>query len=128
MELFPFVNFRMLTFCKRGKDEYRSENGRRSETATPRFVVSGEISSIYKQDGKVRKVHSLILLPDLEDAQRLSAKLEMIGNIHSDGRPILGLSCHDLLEVDAGDLSRGNADTSPYLDASFFHVWCMLWF
>ena len=81
------------------KDEYRSENGRRSETATPRFVVSGEISSIYKQDGKVRKVHSLILLPDLEDAQRLSAKLEMIGNIHSDGRPILGLSCHDLLEV-----------------------------
>lgn len=81
------------------KDEYRSENGRRSETATPRFVVSGEISSIYKQDGKVRKVHSLILLPDLEDAQRLSAKLEMIGNIHSDGRPILGLSCHGLLEV-----------------------------
>lgn len=47
----------------------------------------------------MRKVHSLILLPDLEDAQRLSAKLEMIGNIHSDGRPILGLSCHDLLEV-----------------------------
>ena len=45
------------------------------------LVVSGEISSIYKQDGKVRKVHSLILLPDLEDAQRLSAKLEMIGNI-----------------------------------------------
>ena len=81
------------------KDEYRSENGRRSGTDTPRFVVSGEISSIYKQDGKVRKVHSLILLPDLEDAQRLSAKLEMIGNIHSDGRPILGLSCHDLLEI-----------------------------
>lgn len=50
-------------------------------------------------DWKGAKGHSLILLPDLEDAQRLSAKLEMIGNIHSDGRPILGLSCHDLLEV-----------------------------
>ena len=81
------------------KDEYRSESGRRSGTDTPRFVVSGEISSIYKQDGKVRKVHSLILLPSLEDAQKLSAKLETIGNIHSDGRPILGLSCHDLLEI-----------------------------
>ncbi len=63
-----------------------------------RFVVSGEISSIYKQGGKVRKVHSLILLPGLEQAQRLSERLETIGNIHSDGRPILGLSCHDLLE------------------------------
>lgn len=76
----------------------------------------------------MRKVHSLILLPDLEDAQRLSAKLEMIGNIHSDGRPILGLSCHDLLEVMLEICPWGNADTSPYLDASFFHVWCMLWF
>ncbi len=70
-----------------------------SEEDRTRFVVSGEISSIYKQDGKVRKVHSLILLPGLEEAEKLSARLEAIGNIHSDGRPILGLSCHDLLEV-----------------------------
>ena len=65
----------------------------------PRFVITGEISSIYKKKGKVRKVHSLILLPGLEDAERISAKLEQIGNIHSDGRPILGLDCHDLLEI-----------------------------
>ena len=65
----------------------------------PRFVVTGEISSIYKQDGKVRKVHNLILLPDLSAAERLSAKLELIGNLHSDGRPILGLSSRDLLEI-----------------------------
>lgn len=64
-----------------------------------RFVVSGEISSIYKQDGRVRKVHSLILLPGLEEAKLLSKRLEAIGNIHSDGRPILGLSCRDLLEI-----------------------------
>lgn len=70
-----------------------------SEEERTRFVVSGEISSIYKQDGKVRKVHSLILLPGLEEAEKLSARLEAIGNIHSDGRPILGLSCHDLLEI-----------------------------
>ena len=63
------------------------------------FAVSGEISSIYKKNGRVRKVHSLILLPSLEDAEKVSVKLESIGNIHSDGRPILGLDCHDLLEI-----------------------------
>lgn len=65
----------------------------------PRFVVTGEISSIYKKNGKVRKVHNLILLPNLEGAEVLSQKLEAIGNIHSDGRPILGLDCRDLLEI-----------------------------
>ncbi len=64
-----------------------------------RFVLSGEISSIYKKDGKVRKVHNVILLPDFDAARRLSARLEAIGNLHSDGRPILGLDCRDLLEI-----------------------------
>ncbi len=65
----------------------------------PRFVVTGEISSIYKRDGKTRKVHNLILLPSLEAADELAARLEAIGNIHSDGRPILGLDSRDLLEL-----------------------------
>ena len=69
------------------------------DAPAPRFVISGEISSIYKQGGRVRKVHSVILLPSLEAAERLSKKLEAIGNIHSDGRPILGLSARDLLEI-----------------------------
>ena len=81
------------------KDEYRIKDGRIPGEVTPRFVITGEISSIYKKNGKVRKVHSLILLPGLEDAERIAAKLEQIGNIHSDGRPILGLDCHDLLEI-----------------------------
>ena len=65
----------------------------------PRFVVTGEISTIYKKDGRTRKVHSLILLPSLEAAEDLSHRLEAIGNLHSDGRPILGLDCRDLLEI-----------------------------
>lgn len=65
----------------------------------PRFVVTGEISSIYKKDGKTRKVHNLIVLPSLEDAELLSQRLEAIGNIRSDGRPILGLDSRDLLEI-----------------------------
>ena len=65
----------------------------------PRFVVTGEISSIYKRDGRTRKVHNVILLPSLEAADELSARLEAIGNIRSDGRPILGLDSRDLLEL-----------------------------
>lgn len=81
------------------KDEYRIKDEEIPGEVIPRFVITGEISSIYKKNGKVRKVHSLILLPGLEDAERISAKLEQIGNIHSDGRPILGVDCHDLLEI-----------------------------
>ena len=65
----------------------------------PRFVVTGEISSIYKKNGRVRKVHNLILLPGLEAAETLAHRLEAVGNIHSDGRPILGLDSRDLLEL-----------------------------
>ena len=65
----------------------------------PRFVLSGEISTIYKQDGKTRKVHHVILLPGLEEAEALARRLEAIGNLHSDGRPILGLDSRTLLEI-----------------------------
>lgn len=81
------------------KEEYRIQDGSVAGAQEPRFVVTGEISSIYKKKDKVRKVHSLILLPGLEEAETISRKLEAIGNIHSDGRPILGLDCHDLLEI-----------------------------
>lgn len=64
-----------------------------------RFIISGEISTIYKKDGRTRKVHHLILLPDLEAAEALSRRLEGIGNLHSDGRPILGLDSRKLLEM-----------------------------
>ena len=69
------------------------------EAAVPRFVLSGEISSIYKKNGKTRKVHNVILLPSLEAADALARRLEAVGNIHSDGRPILGLDSRDLLEI-----------------------------
>ena len=65
----------------------------------PRFVVSGEISTIYKRDGKTRKVHHVILLPSLDAADDLSHRLEAVGNLHSDGRPILGLDSRDLLDI-----------------------------
>lgn len=66
---------------------------------TPRFVLSGEISTIYKADGKTRKVHHLVLLPDFKAAAAFQTALERVGNITSDGRPILGISSRDLLAV-----------------------------
>lgn len=81
------------------KDEYVLPEAGRYPGTAPRFVLSGEISSIYKKGGKTRKVHSLILLPGFDEADAFAARLEKIGNIHSDGRPILGLPCHDLLEM-----------------------------
>lgn len=67
--------------------------------APPRFLLSGEISCIYKRHGKTRKVHHLILLPDFPSVIRLQERLDRIGNITSDGRPILGLDSRDLLET-----------------------------
>jgi len=65
-----------------------------------RFVISGEISTIYKKNGQTRKVHHLIILPSLEAADRVSDRLEAMGmNLRSDGRPILGLDSYRLLEI-----------------------------
>ncbi len=64
-----------------------------------RFLPTTEISSIYRKHGVVHKVHSLIGVPTLEDARHLAAKLARIGNIASDGRPILGLDPKDLLSL-----------------------------
>ncbi|OQX23934.1 MAG: hypothetical protein BWK80_23390 [Desulfobacteraceae bacterium IS3] len=64
-----------------------------------RFILQCEISNIYKKNGKTRKNHHVIFVPDLETASALNAKLDAIGNIKSDGRPILGLDAKTLLKI-----------------------------
>jgi PHP family Zn ribbon phosphoesterase len=64
-----------------------------------RFMLSVEISTIYKKGERTRKIHHLIYVPDFNAADRLAASLGRIGNIASDGRPILGLDSRNLLEV-----------------------------
>jgi PHP family Zn ribbon phosphoesterase len=63
------------------------------------FMLTGEISSIYKRDGRCRKIHSLVFAPDLDAVEKINARLDAIGNIHSDGRPILGLDPRKLLAI-----------------------------
>lgn len=64
-----------------------------------RFLLSVEISSIYKKNGRTRKVHNLVLMPDFASVERLNRRLGEIGNLKSDGRPILGLDSRDLVEI-----------------------------
>ena len=97
------------------KDEYRIRDGVTPDSFKPRFLLTGEISSIYKKNGKVRKVHNLIVLPNMEIAQNAAKRLEAIGNIHSDGRPILGMDCRDLLEI--------LLETSPEIMLVPAHIW-----
>lgn len=87
--------------------------GRLSGSA--RFMLQGEISSIYKRGGKVRKVHNLVYLPTLEAARALNVKLAQVGNLASDGRPILGLDSRTLL--------RMLLDTHPEAFLVPAHIW-----
>ena len=64
-----------------------------------RFLLEVEISTIYKKGDRTRKVHHLIYAASLQTAGRLREKLAAIGNIASDGRPILGLDSRHLLEI-----------------------------
>ena len=63
------------------------------------FVPTSEVACIYSKGGKVRRLHMLTVAPTLEIVEKINAKLATIGNIHSDGRPILGLDAKELLRI-----------------------------
>ncbi|MGH3938065.1 MAG: UvrD-helicase domain-containing protein, partial [Pseudonocardiaceae bacterium] len=67
--------------------------------ADVRFMLSVEISTIYKRGERTRKVHHLVYVPDFDVAAEFNRRLGRIGNLGSDGRPILGLDSRDLLEI-----------------------------
>lgn len=64
-----------------------------------RFLLSTEISLIYSQGGKMRRIHHLILAPDLLTAEKINIALSWQGNLEADGRPILGLSSIELAKL-----------------------------
>ena len=64
-----------------------------------KWILTGEISSIYKQSGKCRKIHTVLFAPSFETVDEINNRLAKIGNIHSDGRPILGISARDLTKL-----------------------------
>jgi uncharacterized protein (TIGR00375 family) len=83
--------------------------------APVRFLLSVEVSSIYKRGDRVRKVHNLLYAPDFQTAARIGSRLARVGNVASDGRPILGLDSRDLLEI--------TLESSPDAFLVPAHVW-----
>ncbi|MDL2307382.1 UvrD-helicase domain-containing protein, partial [Desulfovibrio sp. OttesenSCG-928-C06] len=87
----------------------------RDEVSKVRFMLQAELSSIYKRGGKTRKVHNLIYMPTLDAADAFSERLGQIGNLNSDGRPILGMDSRDILDLTL------NTDAQAFLVPA--HIW-----
>lgn len=80
------------------------------------FLLSTEISSIYKQGDKLRRIHNLIFVPSLEVAEKVNIELVKRGcNLNADGRPIVGLTSKALLELILG------------IDDRSFLIPCHIW-
>jgi DNA helicase-2/ATP-dependent DNA helicase PcrA len=91
--------FRLRTDLESAVEAGVPQACRAPATAPVRFILSVEISTIYKKADHTRKVHHVVFAPDLDKADRFAGRLSRIGNLGSDGRPILGLDSRHLLEI-----------------------------
>ena len=63
------------------------------------FVLTAEVSSIYSKKGKTYRVHTVIIAPSFKSVDKINDKLGRLGNLASDGRPILGLDVAELARI-----------------------------
>lgn len=101
------------------KDEYAREEDKLVPISCRnnllRFILTVEVSNIYSKHGKVRKLHNLIIVNDIETAAFINTRLGKIGNLKADGRPILGLDSKELLR-----LTIESGEHSMFVPA---HIW-----
>ena len=81
------------------KERYHLHSLIATGSPEPRFMLVTEISTIYTKNNRVRKIHSLVFMPSLEAVEKFNAQLGWVGNLKSDGRPILGLDVKELLKI-----------------------------
>jgi len=67
-----------------------------------RFLLTAEISCIYTKKDRVRKIHIIVFAPSFEVVEKINVQLGWIGNLKSDGRPILGLDVKELAKIVLG--------------------------
>ena len=103
------------------RDSFKSKDIPESCRAEVFFLLSAEISCIYSKNGKTRKIHSIIFVPHFDDAARINISLSKIGNLHADGRPILGLDAKELLKI-VKDLSQDFLFTPAHAWTPHFSV------
>lgn len=89
--------------------------GQWQKSKGPYFLISGELSTIYKHAHRVRKVHTLFLVPNFTVLNKINTQLSQIGNIAYDGRPILGISTCELAKI--------FWDADPNCEAIPAHIW-----
>lgn len=97
------------------KDNFKTNDIPDSCRSEVYFMLTAEISTIYSKMGRTRKIHNLIFAPDFSVASRINTRLSRIGNLSSDGRPILGLDAKHLLKI--------VLDTSPDAVLVPAHAW-----
>ena len=71
----------------------------KKQDSKTRFILTSEISCIYSQGGRVRKIHIIVFAPSFKAVEKINLKLGEIGNLKSDGRPILGLNAKELVKI-----------------------------
>src|SRR3989344_1940044 len=88
----------------------------RDKSAGAYFMLTSEVSSIYKQGDKVRRVHNMIFAPNFEAVDGIITRLEKRwANLKADGRPIMGLHCDELVKI--------VKDTSAEAEIIPAHAW-----
>jgi uncharacterized protein (TIGR00375 family) len=65
----------------------------------PYFIPTVEVNNIYHQAGRLRKIHSLIVAPNLDAVERLNRRLRSRGNLSSDGRPTFTFPAKELVKL-----------------------------
>lgn len=83
--------------------------------SNPYMLLSAEVCSIYRKDGKPRKIHNIIIMPDLQAVQRFNKALGKYAKLHLDGRAILNLDALDVLKI--------TLDTSQRAIFIPAHIW-----
>jgi len=86
------------------KNHYQNNNNNNFFNHTPaespvRFILTSEISCIYSKNNRTRKIHIVVFAPDFQTVEKINTHLGWIGNLKSDGRPILGLDAKELVKI-----------------------------
>jgi uncharacterized protein (TIGR00375 family) len=66
---------------------------------TVHYILTTEVSNIFTQNGKVRRIHSLIFAPSFEVVEGICSKLGNLGKLSSDGRPIFSFTAKELVKM-----------------------------
>ena len=99
----------------RGSDGVSQPSVPRSCRREIRFILCCEVSNVYRRFEKTRRVHNLVFMPNFAAVKRFNQSLSRFARLESDGRPIMGMDCEDLLSL--------VLDTSQQAFLTPAHVW-----